>query len=77
MLAGATGWPDVAHDDGLITLSYGVDDGHLVVALNVSPDTRPAPADADPVFATEPDGDPDGHLAPWSAALWFVPVAPA
>ncbi len=77
VLAGAAGWPDVANDDGLITLSYGVDDGHLVVALNVSPDPRPAPADADPVFATEPDGGPNGHLAPWSAALWFVPDAPA
>lgn len=77
VLAGAAGWPDVAHTDGLITLSYGVDDGHLVVALNVSPDPRPAPADAEPVFTTEPGpaAGPGATVGPWSATVWFAPGA--
>ncbi len=79
VLAGAAGWPDVAHADRLITLSYGVDDGHLVVALNVSPDPRPAPVGpaAEPVFTTEPGlgPGPSATVAPWSATVWFAPGA--
>jgi len=74
-LAGAAGWPQVSHDEGLITLSYRVDDGRLLVTLNVTPSGRPAPAAADPVFTSGPDVDPGGQLGPWSATVWFVPDA--
>ncbi len=84
VLAGATGWPDVSYDEGLISLRYRVDDGHLVVALNFSPSARPAPAAPDAVepelvFSTDPGGGPDragGAVAPWSATAWFVPPLP-
>ncbi|MEZ5412134.1 MAG: malto-oligosyltrehalose trehalohydrolase [Acidimicrobiales bacterium] len=77
VLTGASGWPEVSDDEGLITLSYPVDDGRLLVTLNVTPSGRPVPGGADPVFSTEPDGGPGGRIAPWSAALWFAPDSPA
>lgn len=75
VLAGATTWPDVAHDDGLVTLSFDVGDGRLLVALNFSADERPVPAGAaDPVFSTAAAPAAPGHVAPWSATLWSLPT---
>lgn len=75
VLAGAATWPEVSHDEGLITLWFEVDDGRLVVALNFSPVERPAPADVDPVFTTVPESALGGSLAPWSATAWFLPTS--
>lgn len=86
VLAGATRWPDVTHDAGLITLSFEVGDGHLVVALNFSETPRPAapalPAPAEHVFTTTTSSDTpaidgtaaSGHVAPWSATVWYTPT---